>query len=255
MAPLPRNKVLWGKKEGAENNATYRPEPVPALQCHYPLLGQKKNSHRICLLASSQTPELVSHQLLSIRQPGYEWTIPVTLPLGSVPPAASANLEEAPDGTGLGSEHSQSRAHYPQPGTLPSSDRTASPVSDRELSASWTNHSSSKATSLGRERRTLVPTAVAGTVLSASALPLGTCSGWAEGWILVKRLALSQTVKSGESPPLSGPDSLAEERLEQRETAMPRLRAWRAGLQNDVTGCCSPAPFQWRQEVWKEEAG
>lgn len=113
VTPLPRNKVLWGKKEGAEHNATYRPEPVPAPQCHYPLLGQK-NSHRIWLLASSQTPELVSHQLLSIRQPGYEWTIPVTLPLGSVPPAASANLEEALDGTGLGSKHSQSRAHYPQ---------------------------------------------------------------------------------------------------------------------------------------------
>lgn len=63
---------------------------------------KKKNSLRIWLLASSQTPELVSHQLLSIRQPGYEWTIPVTLPLGSVPPAASVNPEEALDGVRVG---------------------------------------------------------------------------------------------------------------------------------------------------------
>lgn len=123
MTPLPRNKVLWGKMEGAENNATYRPEPVPVPQCRYPLLGQKKTSLRIWLLTSSQTPELVSHQLLSIRQPGYEWTIPVILPLGSVPPAASVNPEEALDGVrvgmGLGWVLSTLKAHHPQPEPCP----------------------------------------------------------------------------------------------------------------------------------------
>lgn len=124
--------------------------PVAACpKCPCPLLGQ--HGLRIWLLASSQTS--IWFPTIPLNKTAWLWTDAlVTFLLSSGPPAAFTGVLSKPrkgprkddlwcrNGVGLGSKNPQIEC------TDHSKTQPVCPMSDSQLSASWTNHSSSKAT-------------------------------------------------------------------------------------------------------------